>query len=90
MKGKTLITSLALLYFEAYKLGYFLYLYLQQVQWKKLLVKTTIWLAVEIFLNFVGLDTLADYDEFFVIAFMHREQSLIYRNNLSEGVIFSE
>lgn len=34
------------------------------VQWKKLFVKTTIWLAAEIFLNVLGLDTLADYSEF--------------------------
>ncbi len=35
-----------------------------QVQWKKLLVKIIVWLAAEILLNFLGLDTLADYSEF--------------------------
>jgi preprotein translocase subunit SecG len=35
-----------------------------KLQWKKLLVKTTLWLATEIILNVVGLDNLADYSEF--------------------------
>lgn len=35
-----------------------------QVQWKKLLAKIIVWLAAEILLNFLGLDTLADYSEF--------------------------
>jgi hypothetical protein len=33
-------------------------------QWKKLLVKATVWLAAEIILNLIGLDNLADYSEF--------------------------
>lgn len=35
-----------------------------KTQWKKLLVKTTVWLAAEIILNLLGLDNLADYSEF--------------------------
>jgi hypothetical protein len=35
-----------------------------RVRWKKLLAKTLIWLAIEICLNVLGLDTLADYSEF--------------------------
>jgi preprotein translocase subunit SecG len=35
-----------------------------QAQWKAILVRVTIWLAIEILLNFLGLDTLADYGEF--------------------------
>ena len=35
-----------------------------QVNWKNLLAKTIIWLAVEILLNFLGVDDLADYGEF--------------------------
>lgn len=35
-----------------------------QVRWKKLLAKTTVWLAAEIFLNLLGVDYLADYSEF--------------------------
>ncbi len=35
-----------------------------QIRWKALIVKTTIWLAIEICLNFLGLDSLADYSEF--------------------------
>ena len=35
-----------------------------QISWKILLTKTLIWLAAEILLNSIGLDTLADYSEF--------------------------
>ncbi len=35
-----------------------------QVKWKQLLLKTLVWLAVEILLTFLGLDDLADYSEF--------------------------
>jgi hypothetical protein len=34
------------------------------VQWKKLLVRATLWLVFEICLNFIGLDDVADYSEF--------------------------
>jgi hypothetical protein len=35
-----------------------------KLEWKKVLVKSTIWLAAEIILNLLGIDTLADYSEF--------------------------
>ncbi len=35
-----------------------------KVDWQKLLVKTSFWLATEIILNLVGIDDLADYSEF--------------------------
>jgi len=35
-----------------------------EIKWKILLTKTLIWLSVEIILNFIGLDTIADYGEF--------------------------
>ncbi len=35
-----------------------------KLQWRKLLVKTTVWIAAEIILNLIGLDNLADYSEF--------------------------
>ncbi len=35
-----------------------------KIHWKTLLVKITIWLVLEIGLNFLGLDHLADYSEF--------------------------
>ena len=35
-----------------------------KVRWKTLFTKTLIWLAAEIVLNSMGLDTLADYSEF--------------------------
>ncbi len=38
-----------------------------QVQWKKLLAKTIVWLAAEILLSFLGLDNLADYGEFLFV-----------------------
>lgn len=33
-------------------------------QWQDTIVKLTCWLAIEIVLNLVGLDNLADYGEF--------------------------
>jgi hypothetical protein len=33
-------------------------------QWQKILVKITFWLILEILLNLLGLDSLADYSEF--------------------------
>ncbi|MDJ0620094.1 MAG: hypothetical protein QNJ63_25700 [Calothrix sp. MO_192.B10] len=35
-----------------------------KVQWQKLFLKTSVWLTVEILLNVMGLDNLADYSEF--------------------------
>ena len=35
-----------------------------KVKWKKLFVLLVMWLATEIFLNFLGLDDIADYGEF--------------------------
>ena len=34
------------------------------VRWKQLLIKTIFWLAAEVLLGFLELDTLADYVEF--------------------------
>lgn len=34
------------------------------VRWKKLLLKTTLWLVAEICFNFLGIDDLVDYSEF--------------------------
>lgn len=33
-------------------------------KWKKLLLKVTVWLVAEVYLNFLGLDNIADYSEF--------------------------
>ncbi|MDJ0572425.1 MAG: hypothetical protein QNJ53_25755 [Pleurocapsa sp. MO_192.B19] len=35
-----------------------------KIRWKTLLIKTSIWLATEILLSFIGMDNLADYSEF--------------------------
>ncbi|MDJ0682361.1 MAG: hypothetical protein QNJ18_21180 [Xenococcaceae cyanobacterium MO_167.B52] len=40
-----------------------------QVQWKKLLAKTIVWLAAEILFSFLGLDNLADYSEFLFVRY---------------------
>lgn len=34
------------------------------VRWKKLLFKTTFWIATEICFNLIGIDDLVDYSEF--------------------------
>ena len=34
------------------------------VRWRKLLLKTSFWIATEILLNLIGIDDLADYSEF--------------------------
>ena len=34
------------------------------VRWKKLLLKTTFWVATEICFNLIGIDDLVDYSEF--------------------------
>ena len=36
----------------------------KQKHWNKLLWKTILWLVAEIYLNFLGIDDLADYSEF--------------------------
>ena len=35
-----------------------------KIIWKKVAYKTGVWLAVEIWLNVIGLDNIADYSEF--------------------------
>ena len=35
-----------------------------RVKWKKLLIKSTLWLMAEILLNLLGIDDIADYSEF--------------------------
>ncbi len=49
-----------------------------KIQWKKLLVKTIVWLAAEIILNLIGLDNLADYSEFIY------EQEVMVLSQLSQ------
>ncbi len=62
-----------------------------QIKWKKLLRKTIVWLAAEIYLNFLGLDNLADYDEFINLSFTVRHGSLVLAiapsplNNTKQG-----
>lgn len=40
------------------------------VQWNRLIARVAIWVVAEVVLNLIGLDTLADYSEFF---FEHQE-----------------
>ncbi len=35
-----------------------------KVDWRKLLIQTSVWITSEIFLNLIGLDNIADYSEF--------------------------
>lgn len=37
---------------------------MMEIRWRKLLGKFTIWLTLEILLNLMGLDDIADYSEF--------------------------
>ena len=37
---------------------------MMEIRWHKLLGKFTIWLTLEIVLNLMGLDDIADYSEF--------------------------
>ena len=34
------------------------------VKWKKLVLRLGFWLALEVFFEYAGLDTIADYSEF--------------------------
>lgn len=46
------------------------------IQWKKLVFTTTLWLVTEILLNLLGLDNLADYGEFVFGRYLNPGQSL--------------
>jgi hypothetical protein len=35
-----------------------------KIRWKRLLLKSSVWLSAELVLNVVGLDNIADYSEF--------------------------
>ncbi|MDJ0773011.1 MAG: hypothetical protein QNJ49_06205 [Mastigocoleus sp. MO_167.B18] len=37
---------------------------MKKVLWRKLLLKTFVWLITELLLNLIGIDDLADYSEF--------------------------
>ncbi len=55
-----------------------------KTQWNKLWVKTISWLVIEIILNLLGLDNLADYSEFIfgkevMIATPHHQITIIAR-----------
>ncbi|MBW4532967.1 MAG: hypothetical protein KME09_03440 [Pleurocapsa minor HA4230-MV1] len=34
------------------------------IKWKKLIFQVGIWLALEVFFSYVGVDTIADYSEY--------------------------
>jgi hypothetical protein len=52
-----------------------------KVQWKKMVVKITVWVAAEIILNLIGLDNLANYTEFVY------EQDMVILTDLYQIVI---
>ncbi len=37
---------------------------MMQIRWSRLLINIIVWTTAEVTLNFIGLDTLADYSEF--------------------------
>jgi hypothetical protein len=47
-----------------------------KIKWKKLITKFTVWIVAEVLLNSMGLDTLADYSEFFFEHQGYRDSSL--------------
>jgi hypothetical protein len=60
------------------------------MRWKKLLVRTTLWLAVELWLNFLGLDDVADYSEFIFERHVIVQSPLIFslsREQSRKGVL---
>jgi preprotein translocase subunit SecG len=46
---------------------------MMKAHWQKFILKVTMWLMVEILLNILGLDNLADYGEFV----FHREVTIL-------------
>jgi hypothetical protein len=34
------------------------------VKWRKVLLKVSLWVSLEIAFNFIGIDTIADYSEY--------------------------
>ena len=49
-----------------------------KVQWKKMIIRASLWLATEIFLGSLGIDDLADYSEFIFernVIVLNREHS---------------
>lgn len=53
------------------------------LNFKALLTKLFFWLALEIFLNLVGLDNLADYSEFISNQTAGRFQNSLFNHNIS-------
>ena len=53
-----------------------------QGKWSQLIIKLTVWLLIELLLNVVGLDTLADYSEYVFI----KEQSVTLYKQYPVGV----
>ncbi|MEO0849120.1 MAG: hypothetical protein AAFY50_22225 [Cyanobacteria bacterium J06648_1] len=38
-----------------------------KISWQKLVIKIFLWLLIEVILNFIGIDNLADYCEFLLL-----------------------
>lgn len=53
-----------------------------KIKWKYLLVKTTLWLVVEIIMNLLGIDNLADYGEFMLSENLHQPTIVIQHLSL--------
>ncbi len=48
-----------------------------KIRWKKFLTNSFMWLSAEIFLNCIGLDTVADYSEFVFDRNYHQPQPVL-------------
>jgi hypothetical protein len=50
-------------------------------QWKQLLIKITVWAALEVAFNLIGLDSIADYSEY-LFSFSYTKVMVIYEHEL--------
>jgi hypothetical protein len=57
-----------------------------KVCWQKLLLKVIFWLAIEIYFNSLGVDTIADYSEFI----SNQKSSYLATNSLSLLITFKK
>lgn len=53
-----------------------------QAPWQKILIKIAFWLIVEVILNLLGLDNLADYSEF-----VFEGKAMLIKNYICEIVL---
>ena len=57
-----------------------------EIKYKQLLLRITIWLVLEISLNILGMDDLADFSEFI----FEKEFAFNFSNDFTSGVIVKD